>query len=142
MPAKTAPGTMLVAACRADGTVRLEERPRPEPGPGEVLLRLRVAGLCGTDLFKLAHRTAAAGAVLGHEVVGTVEALGRGAGQFRAGDRVVVPHHVPCGECDLCARGSGPMCPAFRENLLEPGGFSEWVLVRERAARLVARRVP
>jgi L-iditol 2-dehydrogenase len=139
---ETAMPAMTVAACTGDGSVRIETRPRPAPGPGEMLLRLRVAGLCGTDLFKLRHATAAAGTVLGHEVVGSVAALGVGVAGFALGDRVVVPHHVACGECDFCRRGSEPSCPAFRDNLLEPGGFSEWVLVRERAVRLAAFGLP
>lgn len=133
---------MTVAACAAGGAVRIETRPRPRVGPGEMLLRLRCAGLCGTDLFKLRHATEPAGAVLGHEVVGTVEALGEGLTGFAPGDRVVVPHHVACGRCGLCRRGAEPHCPAFRENLLAPGGFSEWVLVRERAARTAAFGLP
>jgi len=134
--------TMTVALCSGGGAVRLETRPRPEPGPGEMLLRLRYAGLCGTDLFKLDQGTAPEGSVLGHEVVGTVEALGEGAVGFSPGDRVVAPHHVACGECALCRRGNEPLCPAFRENLLVPGGFSEWVLVRERAVRQAAFGLP
>ncbi|MFY9826499.1 MAG: alcohol dehydrogenase catalytic domain-containing protein [Thermoanaerobaculia bacterium] len=142
--AKTAPGTaaMTVAACAGDGSVRIETRPRPSPEPGEMVLRLHAAGLCGTDLFKLRHATVPDGTVLGHEVVGSVVALGEGVAGFRLGDRVVVPHHVACGECDFCLRGSEPSCPAFRENLLVPGGFSEWVLVRERAVRLAAFGLP
>ena len=132
----------LVAACADEGTVQIETRPRPAPGPGEMLLRLRCAGLCGTDLFKLRHGTAPAGAVLGHEIVGTVAALGEGVRGFAPGDRVAVPHHAACGECALCRRGSEPLCPAFRENLLVPGGFSEWVLVRERAVRQAAFGLP
>lgn len=131
-----------MAACTGDGAVRIEVRPRPTPGPGEMLLRLRVAGLCGTDLFKLRHATVPEGTVLGHEVVGSVAALGEGVAGFALGDRVAVPHHVACGECDFCRRGSEPSCPAFRENLLSPGGFSEWVLVRERAVRLAAFGLP
>lgn len=143
-PAKTVPETaaMNVAACTGDGAVRIEPRPRPVPGPGEMVLRLRVAGLCGTDLFKLRHATAPAGTVLGHEVVGSVAALGAGVAGFAVGDRVAVPHHVSCGECDFCRRGSEPSCPAFRENLLVPGGFSEWILVRERAVRRAAFGLP
>ncbi len=134
--------SMIVAACAGDGAVRLETRPRPEPGPGEMLLRLSVAGLCGTDLFKLRHGTAVSGSVLGHEMVGSVAVIGRGVVGFAVGDRVVVPHHVACGECDFCRRGSEPSCPMFRENLLSPGGFSEWVLVRERAVRQAAFGLP
>jgi L-iditol 2-dehydrogenase len=136
------PRTMTVAACAPGGGVRLESRPLPEPGPGELLLRLRGAGLCGTDLFKLRYGTAAEGVVLGHEVVGTVEALGPGTVGFLPGDRVVVPHHVACGECDLCLRGSETLCPVFRQNLLVPGGFAERVLVRERAVRLATFSLP
>lgn len=131
-----------VAACAEGGAVLVETRPRPVPGPGELLLRLRCAGLCGTDLFKLTNATAAVGAVLGHEVVGTVESLGEGTRGFAPGDRVAVPHHVACGTCDLCRRGSETLCPVFRENLLVPGGFSEWVLVRERAVRLATFGLP
>lgn len=133
---------MRAVVCAERGAVFVESRPRPEPGPGEMLLRLRYAGLCGTDLFKLRNATAPPGSVLGHEVVGTVEALGPGTVGFGAGDRVVVPHHVACGTCDLCRRGSETLCPAFRENLLVPGGFSEHVLVRERAVRLAAFGLP
>ncbi|MES1242119.1 MAG: alcohol dehydrogenase catalytic domain-containing protein [Acidobacteriota bacterium] len=110
-------------------------QPPSRPGPGEILLRLRCAGLCGTDLFKLRYGTVPEGTVLGHEVVGTVETVGDGVLGFLPGDRVAVAHHVACGECDLCRRGSEPLCPAFRENLLVPGGFSEWILVREQAVR-------
>jgi L-iditol 2-dehydrogenase len=124
------------------GRTRLEARPVPSPGPGELLLRLRACGLCGTDLFKIENGAAPPGTVLGHEVVGTVEASGEGLEGFQPGDRVVVPHHVACGRCTLCLRGSETLCAAFRENLLEPGGFSELILVRERAARQAVRRVP
>lgn len=141
-PVTTGSIPMRVAACAEGGAVRIETRPRPTPGPGELLLRLRAAGLCGTDLYKLRYATEPAGAVLGHEVVGTIDALGEGVVGFAAEDRVVVPHHVSCGECDLCRRGSDPLCPAFRENLLVPGGFSEWVLVRERAVRRAAFGIP
>jgi len=141
-PAPLVAAAMTVAACAGEGAVRIESRPRPVPGPGEMLLRLRCAGLCGTDLFKLGNGTAAAGAVLGHEIVGTVAVLGAGVQGFAPGDRVAVPHHAACGECALCRRGNEPLCPAFRENLLVPGGFSEWVLVRERAVRETAFGLP
>jgi len=134
-----------VAACAGGGSVRLETRPMPQAGPGEILLRLRQAGLCGTDLYKLSHGTAAPGTVLGHEVVGTVETVGPGVTEsagIAPGDRVVVPHHVACGECALCRRGSETLCPVFRENLLTPGGFSEHILVGARAVRLATFVLP
>ena len=109
---------------------------------GELRLRLRCCGLCGTDLFKLANDTAAPGTVLGHELVGSVDAVGDGVDGFAVGERVVVPHHVACGHCSLCRRGSETLCAVFRETLLEPGGFSEYVLLRERAVRLAAKKLP
>ena len=89
----------LVVACLGGDKTALERRPVPLPGVGEILLRLRVVGFCGTDLVKLDGGGAPAGTVLGHELVGEVIAVGNGVTKFRDGDRVVVPHHVPCGEC-------------------------------------------
>ena len=131
----------VVACAGGDGTV-LERRPASRPGRGEMLLRLRVVGLCGTDLFKLRTGSAAAGGVLGHEVVGTVIGLGAGVTEFADGDRIVVPHHVACGVCLLCRQGNETMCEAFKENLMVPGGFSEMILIRQRATALAARRIP
>jgi len=113
---KTRKERMTVVACTGESVlswignggapVRLETRPVPQPGSGEIRLRLCQAGLCGTDVYKLSHGTAAPGMVLGHEVVGTVDAIGPGVTGFAPGDRVVVPHHVACGECVLCRRGA------------------------------------
>jgi L-iditol 2-dehydrogenase len=111
-------------------------------GRGEILLALRCCGLCGTDLWKLDHGGAAAGSVLGHEVVGTVVEVGPGVLGFRFGDRVAAPHHVACGECDACRRGEEPLCTGFRENQLSPGGFSDLIRVGERAVRLAAYGLP
>ena len=132
----------LVVACLGGDKTALERRPVPLPGVGEILLRLRVVGFCGTDLFKLDVGGAPAGTVLGHELVGEVIAVGNGVTKFRDGDRVVVPHHVPCGECLFCRRGNETMCDVFRENLLEPGGFADKILVRHRATELAARCLP
>ena len=120
----------------------LERRPIPEPEPGELLLRLRVVGFCGTDLFKLKTGSAARGAVLGHELVGRVIALGPGVTGFATGDRVVAPHHVPCGACVYCRRGNETMCEVFKENLMQPGGFADTILIRRRATELAARKLP
>lgn len=120
----------------------MEERPLDRPGVGELVLKVRVVGLCGTDLFKLDSGTAPAGSVLGHELVGEVVAAGAGVTEFGPGDRIAVPHHVACGTCLLCRRGADTMCETFRENLLAPGGFAEHVLVRARATARAARKLP
>ena len=131
-----------VIACKGGGDTALERRAAPVPGPGELVLRLRVAGFCGTDLFKLKTGTAPVGSVLGHEIVGDVVRLGPGVEGFDEGDRVVVPHHVPCGTCAYCRRGNETMCETFRENLMEPGGFADTVLIRARAVEQAACKVP
>ena len=136
---------MRVVAYLGDGRVGLEERPDPRPLDGEMVLRVRICGLCGTDLFKLDSDSIAVGTVLGHEIVGEVEtslatdATGR---PFVPGERVAVPHHVSCGSCVYCRKGSETMCRTFKENLLLPGGFSDRVLVRSRAAPFAAIRIP
>lgn len=135
-------GTYRAVVCRADGTTRLEERHGEVPQPGELLLDLRACGLCGTDLFKL-DRGPAPGSVLGHELVGSVRSSGSGVPEaFAPGARVVVPHHVACGECAQCRSGSETLCDEFRRDLLAPGGFSEQILVRRRAVERAARVVP
>ncbi len=133
---------MQVVQIDPRGAPRLQELPDPKPGAGELLLGLRWSGLCGTDLFKLATGAAPAGAVLGHEVVGEVLAVGSGVTSFAPADRVVVPHHAPCGTCYDCECGAETQCPAFRENLLEPGGFASRIVVRPRALVTTARRLP
>lgn len=133
---------MRAVAYAGAGESRVERRPVPEPGSGELLLRMRCCGLCGTDLYKLGHDTIPPGTVLGHELVGDVEAVGKGVTRFAVGDRIMTPHHVACGACSLCRSGADTQCATFKENLLEPGGFSEHVLVRRRAVEQAARRVP
>lgn len=134
--------TTRVAACRGGDEVCIEMRPRPEPGPGEMLIRLRQVGLCGTDLWKLEQGLAPPGVVLGHEVVGTVASLGVGVRGFCPGDRVAIPHHVACGRCTFCQRGSEPSCSDYRANQLTPGGFSEWILIGRQAVDRAAFGIP
>ncbi len=124
------------------GRSRLSVRPVPEIDSGEILLRMRVCGLCGTDLFKLASDTAEPGSVLGHELIGEVEAVGANVSQLAVGERVVVPHHVACHRCELCRRGAETKCAQFQENLMEPGGFAELIRIHRRAVRLAAQPVP
>ena len=137
----TLPKRFRVVACQGGAVTGIEERELVAPAAGQMLLRLRAVGLCGTDLFKLQTGTVSTGQVLGHELVGEVVALGAGVTGFEHGDRVAVPHHVPCGHCPKCVRGSETLCETFRQNLLEPGGFADYVLVHARAVDHAARRL-
>jgi len=106
------------------GSVVLDERPEPVPGPGEVTVTLAACGVCGTDLEKLRGNYRTAG-VLGHEPVGRVARVGVGVPDLAVGDRVFVHHHVPCYACEVCARGDYTFCPTYSKTNLDPGGFAE-----------------
>jgi len=104
---------------------------RPAAGPGELLLRLRGCGLCGSDIAKIVESSTRAPSVLGHEVVGDVVEAGTGVNGFGHGDRVVAAHHVPCGRCHYCRRASESMCREFKLSNLDPGGFAEPIEMRD-----------
>jgi len=112
----------------------------PEPGPGELVLAVEACGLCGTDLMKLATKPATA--VLGHEICGRVARVGAGVTAFREGDRVAAAHHVPCGDCHYCRRGSVSMCRQFKATNVDPGGFAEYVRLSPLHARHATFKVP
>jgi L-iditol 2-dehydrogenase len=130
------------AVYRGGGRLVAEEWPRPSIGAGELLLRLKGCGLCGSDIAKIVDPATRIPAVFGHEVVGEVAAVGGGVSVYAEGDRVVAAHHVPCGECHYCRRGSDSMCAAFKASNLDPGGFAEYVRVPAANVRHATFRVP
>jgi len=112
------------------GNIRIEEIPVPQAENGEVLLAVEACGICATDIktFQRGHPKIRPGSGLGHEISGViVEAPG--SGQWRRGARVVVAPYVPCGSCPQCLRGRYSLCPHLFEEVLDPGGFSEFVRV-------------
>lgn len=131
---------MKAAVCVA-GAIELREWPEPVPGPGELVLRMSGCGLCGSDILKI-NAAAPGPAVLGHEVVGQVAAVGPGVRRFAPGDRLVVAHHVPCFDCHYCRRGSPSMCRHFKRVNLDPGGFAELVRVPAPNVAHAAFRLP
>lgn len=129
----------MKAILARDDAARLCEIPVPGIGAGEFLLKVEVCGLCGTDIMKLDTR--AQDAVLGHELCGLVAEAGADA-PFRAGERVVVSHHVPCLACHYCRKDRESMCRQFKATNIAPGGFAEFVRVPALHARRAAFRVP
>jgi L-iditol 2-dehydrogenase len=133
---------MRVAVLDAAGRIAPAEWPRPTAGPGELVMRLRGCGLCGSDIIKIVAAATRPPLVLGHEVVGDVVEVGEGVAGFAAGDRIVAAHHVPCGACHYCRRGSESMCRAFKASNLDPGGFAEFVRVPPANVRHATFRIP
>jgi (R,R)-butanediol dehydrogenase / meso-butanediol dehydrogenase / diacetyl reductase len=140
-------GTLMRAAVfHGQGDVRIESLPEPEPGPGEVAIRVAHNGLCGSDLHEYAagplfvptapHPLTGAvlPIVLGHEFAGTVAAVGAGVTSVRDGDRVCVEPIYRCEDCPACATGAYNLCRsvAFHGLQAHGGGLCEATVVPER----------
>lgn len=119
---------MRVAVYYANDDVRLEEKPKPVIGDGEILIRVEASGICGTDCLEW-YRIHRVPLVLGHEIAGVIVETGRSVIRYKAGDRISVSHHVPCGECRFCKDGHETVCDTLRKTSFDPGGFSEFVRV-------------
>lgn len=133
---------MRAAVLHAPGDLRIEELAVPAPGPGEVLLEVRAATTCGTDRKTYRRGHPALGPLpsrLGHELAGTVAAVGEGVGHVAAGDVVFCGNSAPCGRCWACAADRPTLCEDLTFLF---GGFGEMVLVPARIARVNLHRIP
>ena len=117
-----------VAVYHSNQDLRLETRPTPAVGAGEVLLAVHASGICGSDLMEW-YRRPRAPIVLGHEVAGSVVAVGDGVSDLRVGDRIVATHHVPCLSCRYCTRGHETACEMLRSTGFDPGGFADYIRI-------------
>ena len=95
---------MKVAVYYSNTDIRIEERPVPEIGSGEILVKMKACGICGTDVMEW-YRKPKAPRVLGHEMAGEIVQIGDGVTGYTIGDRVFVSHHVPCFDCHYCSTG-------------------------------------
>jgi L-iditol 2-dehydrogenase len=125
--------TMRAGVYRERGVVRVEQVPVPEVGDGEVLIKVAACGICGTDIKKIYQRYVEPPQILGHELAGTVVAIGRGVTKWKLGDRVMSFHHIPCGTCFYCRNRLFSQCKQYKTTGLtggfQPngGGFGEYV---------------
>ena len=128
---------MLAAVYRGINDIRLESVPVPQIGPGEILIRVHTCGICGTDLKKIATGSHSAPRIFGHETTGVVAQVGEGVTNFRPSDRVMVFHHIPCGDCYYCRHKVFAQCQTYKKVgatagfEASGGGFSEYVRVME-----------
>lgn len=134
-------GTMRAAVVASPGVMAVVEKPVPEPGPGEVLVRVQRASLCGTDLKirkgSFFERFPAPGTFTpGHEYAGTVVGLGLGVDEFEPGDRVVAEAHRGCMQCQNCLRGEYTSCLNYGRpdkghramGMTVDGGFADYAV--------------
>jgi L-iditol 2-dehydrogenase len=119
---------MRVAMYYRNSDVRVQEMPRPRAEAGEILVKVRASGICGSDVMEW-YRVKRAPLVLGHEIAGDIAEVGEGVEGWKVGDRVVVTHHVPDNTCKYCQSGHHSVCDTLRKTNFFPGGFSEYVRV-------------
>lgn len=117
---------------------RLEDVPRPEPGPGEVRVRIEAAGVCHTELHFESGLLdlGAAPITMGHEIAGTIDAVGPDVTDRAPGDRVIVYYYAGCGACEWCQRGQENLCGQLRAEygFFNDGGYAEAIVVPARNA--------
>lgn len=129
-----------------DRPVTIEDVPTPEPGPGQLLVRVAGCGVCHTDLHYLDHGTPTfkePPVVLGHEISGTVEALGAGVEAPAVGSRVVIAAVTSCGDCPACREGRENICA--RGEMLGnhvDGGYAEYVVAPAKDTFLLPEEIP
>ena len=133
------PSTMTAVVLHGADDMRVEPQPVPAPAPGEVLLKVRVASICSTDV-KVLHRKLMGQPegefIMGHEYAGTVAALGPGVDEVRVGDRVAVEVHKGCERCANCIKGWYTSCLNYgnlakchrAKGLTCDGGFAEYAV--------------
>ncbi len=130
---------MRAAVVHGKDDIRIADVPTPSPGTGEVLIKVRGSGVCATDVKILGGSGLPKDlpTILGHEVAGTVEAVGEGVSGLTIGQRVAVYPIAACGRCYFCARGRHSLC-TDQYGLAHgaDGGFAEYVLVPSRIVEL------
>lgn len=116
-------------------TLVMEERTIPVPGPEEMVIRVKAAAVCGTDI-RMWQQTPSKKLVLGHEVAGEIHALGERVKGYKVGDRVAVAPNMGCGICDQCVSGRTHLCPEYQAlGINMDGAFQEYVLIPSDAVR-------
>ena len=118
--------TMCVAVYYRNSDIRLEERPIPRIGAGEILVKIKASGICGTDVMEW-YRIKKAPRILGHEITGDI--VESNSPKYKVGQRVFVSHHVPCYECKYCKEGHPTACETLHTGNYDPGGYSEFIRV-------------
>ncbi|MEO5805678.1 zinc-dependent alcohol dehydrogenase family protein [Devosia sp.] len=130
---------MRAVRLEAIGSLTLREVAKPDPGPGELLVRVEAAGICGSDrhMFRGEYPTGAP-VTLGHEFCGIVERVGAGVTRFAGGERITADPNIACGVCKACRDGRPNLCETLTAiGVFRDGGFAEYVLVPQGQAHVL-----
>src|SRR5690348_124427 len=124
---------MRAAQIESPGKSRVLDVQEPVPGPGEVLIEVAAAGICGTDLHIFRGEYEATYPLIpGHEFSGTVKAIGEGVGRYRPGDRVTADPNIPCYRCPACQRNEPNQCENLAAiGVTRSGAFARYVVAPE-----------
>jgi L-iditol 2-dehydrogenase len=117
---------MKVAVYYNNKDIRLEDRPIPQIGDGEILVKVIASGICGTDVMEW-YRIKKAPRILGHEIAG--EIVESRSPKYKKGTRVFVSHHVPCNSCKYCLAGNHTACDVLHKGNYDPGGYAEFIRI-------------
>ena len=125
---------MKIARYFNNNDVRFDEMPKPRISSGELLVKVKKSGICGSDVleyyrFAKMKKLGVDSLILGHEIAGDIVEIGKGIKDFKVGDRVFVSHHVPDFTCHYCQLGHQTACHLLHDTNYDPGGFAEYLRV-------------
>jgi L-iditol 2-dehydrogenase len=142
------PLNMRAAVYRGHSVVSVDEVSTPAIGDGEILIRVEACGVCHTDLKKIEYDLLTPPRIYGHETAGVIAAVGSKVTKYLQGDRVIVFHHIPCGNCFYCERKLYAQCPVYKKVGVtagfEPagGGFAQYVRVMDWIVERGVEKIP
>ena len=118
---------------KSNSNVEIKNVEKPSVGPGDILVKMRACGICGSDVEKVFGKYGQPSMRLGHEPAGIITQIGSEVSNFVVGDRVFTHHHVACysDDCHECSRGNETMCKKYYESNLEPCGLADEYIVPE-----------
>jgi 2-desacetyl-2-hydroxyethyl bacteriochlorophyllide A dehydrogenase len=121
---------LKAAVINGPGEIKVIDKPIPRPGRGEVLVKVKYCGICGTDLHAFSTGFFPPGVTIGHEFSGVVAGAGQGCEDWSAGERVTGNNNTPCGSCATCLEGNDNLCPEMRRlGIADNGALAEYLVV-------------